>query len=145
MSLCQDDALRWSPGLLLAFGGACVHLVEEGRAWKAFYLFVSFLLSLVCLLEERGFNFVISVPVSFSFCFPIKTCIQTITFLKGFVEQFRKVVTSSSEFINELRCDCVCVSLFISQHMVPVWAGAALHCACAWADARAQAPYRFLV
>lgn len=71
-----------------------MHLVEEGRAWKAFYLFVSFLPSLVCLLEDRGITFVIRVPMSLSFCFPTKKCIQTTTFLKDFVEHFQKVVTT---------------------------------------------------
>lgn len=118
-----------------------MHLVDEGRAWKAFYLFVSFSLSLVCQLEERSLTFVVCVRVSFSFHFPIKGSIQTTTFLKGFVEQFQKVVTTSPELINELWCDCICVSLSVSQHTVPVVAGAVLHCACAWA----QASSRFLV
>lgn len=88
----------------------CVHFVEEGRAWKAFYLFVSFPPSLVRLLEERGLTFVICGPMNLSFCSPIKRCIQTPTFLKDFIEQFQKVVTTSSELINGS-----CVSLFISQ------------------------------
>lgn len=120
-----------------------MHLVEEGRAWKAFYLFVSFLPSLVCLLEERGLTFVICMPLSLSFYFPIKRCIQTTTFLKDLVEQFHKVVTTSSELINELQCDCIRVSLFISQQTVSVQAAAVLQFACTWADARA--PYWFLV
>lgn len=102
-------------------------------------------MSLVCLLEGRGLTFVICVPMSLSFCFPIKRCIQTITFLKDFVEHFQKVVTTPSKLINELWYDGVCVSLFISQHTVPVWAEAILQCACSWANPWAQALYQFLV
>lgn len=122
-----------------------MYLVEEETSWKAFYLFVSFLLSLVCPLEDRGLTFVICVPMSLSSCFPTERCIQTTTFLKDFVEHFQKVVTTKSELINELWGDYICVSLFISQHTEPVQAEAILQCACTWANARAQAPCQFLV
>ena len=55
VSLCQDDALRWSPSLLLAglWRGLCTCRGRRER-WKACYLFVSFLPSLVYQLEEGG-------------------------------------------------------------------------------------------